>query len=205
MKTRSLLLIPLCVLLLSGLAVAQEGSDALLEQLRANSLDAHAISSKFTQEKHLSVFNDVVVSEGEFLFQRPRRLRWEYISPFRNGFVLNGESGKRWDDLTGNHDVDLSSDPAMCVVAEQVLAWATFDLETLRRQYEISVQSSKPVTLRLVPKSSALKSVVSHLRIEFSPDAKSVSVVELHDVDGDYTRLSFHETRLNPSIPEGAF
>nr|WP_287410798.1 outer membrane lipoprotein carrier protein LolA [Pseudodesulfovibrio sp.] len=204
MKIRSLLLILLCVLL-SGLAVAQGESDALLEQLRVNSLDTHAISSKFTQEKHLSVFNDVIVSEGAFLFQRPRRLRWEYISPFRSGFVLNGESGKRWDDLTGNHDVDLSSDPAMRVVAEQVLAWATFDLETLTRQYDISVLGTKPVTLRLVPKSSALKSVVSHLRIEFSPNAKSVSVVELHDVDGDYTRLSFYETLLNPSIPEGVF
>ncbi|WP_022661120.1 outer membrane lipoprotein carrier protein LolA [Paucidesulfovibrio longus] len=202
--SRALLLLLLLLPVLAANAPAGENSD-MLESLRREAMGVTTITSSFTQEKHLSVFNDTVISEGHFFFQRPGRLRWEYTRPFRSGFVLDRDKGRRWDDLGGDRDVDLEHDPMLRVVAEQILAWTAFDLDTLRKQYEIEVQDTGPISLRLVPKSPALHEIVSHLLILFSDDGRSIARVEIHDADGDFTRLSFHDTRLNPDIPEGTF
>lgn len=100
-----------------------------LMDLKAKAEKVTSIQSRFTQEKHLSMFDEVLISEGSFAFQRPSSLRWEYTTPFKAGFLLTGNTGIEWDEAAQTkREFSLKSSPIMAMVAQQIMAWTTLIL-----------------------------------------------------------------------------
>jgi outer membrane lipoprotein-sorting protein len=178
--------------------------DAVLQKLRAQATAVESISSDFSQETRLSVFEETIISSGHFFFQKPDKLRWEYLSPMTEGFALGGDQGVRWTETTRT-SFSLRNDPLMNVVARQLLAWATFDLAWLSAEYAITLEANSPVLLKLVPKSSDTALVLKHLLIEFSLSSNTVQRVELHEQGGDLTRILFENPQVNTPLDDGIF
>src|SRR5574344_598067 len=44
----------------------------------------------FTQVKQLPMLNDKMVSKGKMYYKQSSLLRWEYISPYKYIFIMNG-------------------------------------------------------------------------------------------------------------------
>lgn len=201
---RRLLWLPLLLCLAGPVGAASE-VDAVLAHLRQTASGVQSLQSDFVQEKHLSVFEEVLTSRGRFLFARPDKLRWELTEPVAAGFVLTGDQGRRWHARTGRSEpFDLEREPVMKLVAEQLIAWAAADFERLRRQYRIQVLSAEPVVLRLEPQGAA-GGFLDHLRVAFAPGDRHVAAVEVHEKDGDSTRIRFENSRINAPLPEDAF
>jgi outer membrane lipoprotein-sorting protein len=203
-----LLLLPLVVTAgFSLCALAQnQDIDFVLSRLGSKAAGIETISSSFTQEKRLCVFNETVVSSGRFLFSKPDRLRWEYSAPMAEGFALLGDTGLRWTEMSPTPArFSLRDDPFMNVIARQLLAWATFDLRWLSGEYDISLAGSSPVTLKLTPKRRDVATVLDHLLIEFSPAEDTVRRVEIHDRDGDFTRIIFENATVNAPLADDLF
>lgn len=178
--------------------------DAVLQKLRTQATAVESISSEFSQENRLSVFEETIISSGRFLFRKPDKLRWEYLSPITEGFALEGDQGVRWTETTRT-SFSLRNDPLMNVVAKQLLAWATFDLEWLSAEYEITLEADSPVLLKLVPKNSDTALLLKHLLIEFSLSAETVQRVELHEQGGDLTRILFENPQVNTPLNDEMF
>ena len=200
-----------CILTLSlGLILAGRASagsrdiDAVLQELRVQATAVESISSEFSQESHLSVFEETIVSNGRFLFRKPDKLRWEYLHPITEGFALDGNQGVRWTETTKT-SFSLRSDPLMNIVARQLLAWAIFDLEWLSAEYDIALAGESPVLLKLVPKDPDTSQVLKHLLIEFSVSSNTVQRVEIHDQSGDLTRILFENSHVNTPLDNGMF
>jgi outer membrane lipoprotein-sorting protein len=175
-----------------------DASAELFGRMEREAADVKTISSDFIQEKHLAMFRKVVTSRGRFLYQKPDRLRWESTEPVASGFVLNGTRGRRWHQRTGREErFDIGSEPVMKIVSEQILAWAKPDFARLQREYRIRV--------RLDPLSAPAAGAPDHLRISFSPDGKFVQTVEIHEKDGDSTRIRFVDTVVNRPIAPSLF
>lgn len=189
-----------------SLAAPPDGLNATLRGLQDRAARVASLSCSFTQEKHLAMFAAPVTSTGRFLFTRPDKLRWEYFSPARDGFVLDGGSGARW---TGESDArqtfSLRDDPAMRLVARQLLAWTTFDLPWLLREYDMKLESRTPTVLSLTPRQSGTAAVLESLIIEFSPESDTVRRLELHEPDGDFTRIIFANTTVNDPVDPALF
>lgn len=181
-------------------------NDAILSELQARAGTIQSISSSFTQEKHLSMFDEVMLSHGTFAFQRPSSLRWEYTSPFKTGFLLKEGAGTEWDEASGTErPFTTKSSPAMSMVASQIMAWTTFDIPWLRTRYDIKQLQADPTVLELYPKSAVAKEFLTHLVVTFSEDQSTVSVLELHETDGDFTRIRFTDTSINTPLPDTTF
>lgn len=198
-----------CLLLTLPARPACAGSTDLTEVLHTLSDKAasiETISSDFTQEKHLSMFNSVIVSTGRFLYGKPDRLRWEYVAPIVEGFAISGAAGVHWTDSpTNRQQFTLRQDPVMNIVARQLLAWATFDLDRLRQEYDIACDSTAPVILRLTPRSQEARSILQYLLIEFSPSQDTVARVELQEQGDDSTRITFTGTVINQPLDAELF
>ncbi len=192
------------VVLVATVAPAQP---SLQEQLRHRLAAAHAIttmSSSFTQEKYLSVFSETLKSSGRFYYQRPDKLRWELLEPVASGFVLRGHKGRRWQArIPGSEPFDLDSDPAMAFIAEQLFAWARLDIDWLQQRYLISIDCEQPLALSLRPRRK--DGFLERLQIVFAADNSHVQRVEVHEKDGDYTRIIFSATRINQPIDAALF
>lgn len=182
------------------------GSAAFFSSLERTAGAAQTLSSDFVQEKHLSMFKTVLTSKGRFHFAKPDRLRWELTAPVASGFVLKGDKGRRWHERTGRSEsFQISQEPVMKLVSDQLFAWARADFGWLAREYRIAVLSEAPAALRLEPRSAAAAGFLSHLLISFSADGRYVKSVEVHEKDGDFTRIRFVNTAVNKPLPADLF
>lgn len=201
----------LCMLvaLVSTAAASEPAAPAdaqVLERLQKLSSGVETLSSPFVQEKYLAIFKETLSSKGRFFYQKPDGLRWELLEPVVTGFILKGGEGRRWHERTGSGErFDIAREPIMKIVADQLLAWARADFEWLGKNYRISVQEQTPVKLRLVPLSAAAAGFIDHLQIVFAVDGRHVQVVEVHEKDGDYTRMRFADTVINRPLPKDIF
>jgi outer membrane lipoprotein-sorting protein len=199
-----LLLLHLVVTAAFG-APGPAAADPVLLQLQHLAATVGSLESDFVQEKHLAMFREVLTSKGRFLFGKPDRLRWEITEPVATGFIIQGNEGRRWHQRTGRTEsFDLAREPVMKLVAEQLMAWAAADFEKLGGQYRITVLSPAPVLLKLEPLAGAEK-FLDHLQVTFAADGSHVQAVEVHEKDGDFTRLRFFNTRVNGPLPKDAF
>lgn len=93
----------------------------------------------------------------------------------------------------------------MKLVSDQLFAWARADFGWLKREYRISVLSEAPAALRLEPRSAATAGFLNHLLISFSADGGYVKSVEVHEKDGDFTRIRFVNTQVNKPLQADLF
>lgn len=187
-------------------AATAAGSAALFSSLERTAGGVTTLSSDFVQEKHLSMFKTVLNSKGRFYFAKPDRLRWELTAPVASGFVLKGDKGRRWHERTGRTEsFQISQEPVMKLVSDQLFAWARADFGWLKSEYRISVLSPSPAALRLEPRSAATAGFLHYLLITFSADGRFVKSVEVHEKDGDFTRIRFVNTAVNKTLPADTF
>lgn len=190
----------------SGETPTPERSAAVFSSLERTAGAVRTLSSDFVQEKHLSMFKTVMTSKGRFYFSKPDLLRWELTVPVASGFVLKGDKGRRWHERTGRtENFQISQEPVMKLVSEQLFAWAKADFQWLKKEYRISVLGESPVALRLEPRSAATAGFLHHLLINFSTDGRYVRSVELHEKDGDFTRIRFINTAVNKPLAADLF
>ena len=187
-------------------ADSPETADAerIMERIGRAAGDVQTISSNFSQEKHLAMLKNVTITRGVFYFAKPDRLRWELTHPDRSGFAVDGEKGIKWKGKEENRRTfQLGSDPAIHHFVNQVFAWVRADRKWLKENYRISVRSEDPAALSLFPATEEEKNVLSRVEILFSSDDRYVQQVEIHEKDGDFTRIRFLNTIINsPFKPE---
>ncbi len=180
--------------------------DRVLADLERSAAGIEALSSDFVQEKHLEMFQETLVSRGRFYFSKPDKLRWEMTEPVASGFLLNGDNGKRWHERAGAAvPFDITREPGMRLIAEQLLAWARVDIVWLVQQYQMSLVSESPVTLKLVPLQPGAEQFLDYLQISFDPQRRHVETVEVHEPGGDSTRITFSGTELNQPLDPALF
>jgi len=189
-----------------GETLTPDGPATIFSSLERTAGAVRTISSDFVQEKHLSMFKTVLVSKGRFYFSKPDLLRWELTAPVASGFVLKGENGRRWHERTGRaENFQISQEPVMKLVSDQLFAWARADFQWLKKEYRITVLGESPVALRLEPRSAATAGFLHHLLITFSTDGRYVRSVELHEKDGDFTRIKFVNAAVNKPLQADLF
>lgn len=206
MMLRVFILIFACLLWIPVIATAAAPPESLLLTIQNKAAETRSVSSPFIQEKHLSLFNEVVISEGFFAFATPDSLRWEYQSPFRSGFIMHGPDGLEWDEASGTERkfTEMNS-PHMAMVSKQIMAWTAFDLQWLKSQYQLDLIQPEHVVLKLTPHSKDAREFLTHLLVTFTQDLTSIQAIELHESDGDFTRIKFTSPVINGAMPPSLF
>lgn len=190
---------------LAGAGTEDQELVPVLDRLAEAAAGIETLASDFVQEKYLAVFQEALRSGGRFYYQKPDRLRWELRTPVVTGFALDGNSGRRWrGDEANSESFDIRQDPVMKVVAEQLLAWARPDFSWLQAHYRLILVATAPVELRLEPRFETA-GMIDYLQIVFAADGSHVAQVEIHDRDGDYTRLRFSATKVNLPLDRKLF
>jgi outer membrane lipoprotein-sorting protein len=197
----------LAVLLLAalcGLSPRAFAADALAV-LKEKSASVMTVRSGFVQETVIPMFLRPMRSEGRFVFKRPDFLRWEYSSPMREGFSLKGETGIRWEDGGAARTAfTAETDPVAGVIARQLMAWITFDLASITREYGIETLGEEPLVLRMTPLRDDVRSVVASITITFGADGPA-SLVEIREARGGRTTIGFAGTIVNGPVDNGEF
>lgn len=178
---------------------AQPETDVYAQEIIARFGAVETLQSNFTQEKHLTLLAEPVESKGAFAFSKnPARLRWEYMEPFQNGFLMDGEKTYRLEKGVKQAVKGVMSRNT----AAQMLVWLTFDLKTLSETYDVTYFEGG-VTLR--PKADKNR-LLDKITVWFSKEnPQALSEIRMDEPGGDYTLLKFYDTQINQPLPKDAF
>lgn len=147
------------------------------------------------------------VSTGEFVFDRPNRFRFEYLRPFPQLIVADGQRVWLYDpDLQQATVRDqakvLADTPAMLIAASP-------DLTRLRQAFDLAdwAPDSANANLQWVQATPKVAGQLQHVRLGFKVGAR-VELVELDIVDnfGQRSQLRFVPTAAGrPAVERFAF
>ena len=177
----------------------------LLQLLHRTASTTTTLQSVFNQTTTVPLFSTPVESKGRFAFKAPAQLRWEYLEPTQEGFILNGSSIIRWEGEKTEHTVlPVSTNPLSAILGKQILGWISFDLDWITKDYVLSLDKNTPRTLILEPKTAPLKEIIASLRISFSDKGTATSVL-VKEQSGSATLLQFTATEVNSPLTEKEF
>lgn len=173
------------------------------EAIRATAGTITSVQADFIQEKHLPILTKPLVSEGEFYYQTPRSLRWEYKRPVRSVLLMHDGRVKRY--VAGTSGFTEEGGPgldAMQVVLEEITQWfkGRFDQNPM-----FTARLEPQGRIILTPKEASFSAVIQRIVINLSAQPGVIQSVIIYESKDAYTRMTFNHTVLNRKIEDEVF
>lgn len=202
----------LLVLIFTGLsAKAQYNGYTLLAdptaakaQIAEASQKTNSFKSDFIQEKNLGMLAEKMVSKGRFWFKKENQVRMEYSQPFQylmvlnNGKVLIKEGEKENKISTGSSKLFRQINAIMVdCVKGTMLSNPDFKVRLFG--------GSQAYLIELSPTAKNLRELFKNILITVDKKDYSASRIEMNELSGDNTVISFINKELNATIPDALF
>ncbi len=166
--------------------------------------NTHSIRSDFTQEKHLTMFEEVMNSKGEFLFKEPNKVRWEYVEPISYIIVLDGKRVSIKDDEKVK-SYDMDSNPIFKEINRLLVHSLNGEILS-SKDFRIEYFESKDRYMaRLFPNNEDMKQVIDNIEIYFAKIDFGVIGLRINEYSQDFTIIKFQNRILNEDIKNSSF
>lgn len=168
---------------------------------------ARTVLTRFIQERHLSLFDEPLRSEGFLCFQAPGRLRWETTAPYKSILVSDGMgvaqfewTEEKWKKL------DLGLGGALQNVVAQIAGVMDGRYARDQRGYQATVaRGADEWVITLVPQNESMRKMMAAIEIHLAADLQATRRVVLRETDGDHTDIIFTEQVVNFVPPPKTF
>lgn len=183
-----------------------ETVDDCLKRIEKNH-DAHKdFVGKFTQEKHVALFEEVIKSEGRFVFQKPSKVRWEYAKPHQSILVIDGDDGQKWTETTRRVEkFKLADDRGLDAVVKQLFTWFKGEFTKLKDDYDVEITARSPTKLKMKPKKEVVKKYIASIEVKFAEKDESIASVQITEPGDDFTLYTFSDTKLDGGVKDEEF
>lgn len=153
------------------------------------------LEADFVMTRKVAVLKETLTSKGRLMLAGKGQLRWETTAPSKSILIINGANGwLHYPDLSVTKAFDMTTDPVMKIMAEQLFALTGGDITPLSSLYDIREAADGAKTL--IPKSPRIKKLFQALHVVM-PKAGVVSKVTLISANGDSTIIEFENTIQN--------
>ncbi len=163
-----------------------------------------SIRSDFTQEKNLSMLAEKVVSKGVFYFKKANLVRLEYTQPFRYLLVMNnGKATIKDDSKTTQLDMHKTKifQQVNNLIVDCVQGSALNNSNFQVKIYENATQ----LRMDMKPLAKGLKEFFSDIIIFIDKTDYSVNKMQMNELSGDNTVITFSNKKINGDIPDAVF
>ena len=207
MRSLALLLSMLVALVMAGPSsaqVGQKGKDLSIEQLveavKAAYADADAMRADFVQVQSTVGFGPGEKQRGKVVFQRPKKMRWEFKAPVPKSFITDGKKMWVWSprENDGKGQVIIYENLAASSGMSDLLA----DLSALDEHFSVELatddgQVKRSHVLLATPKKEGAD--IKHLKLWLVRRNYQLERVEVTDQFGNVTDMSFSQVKINPA------
>ena len=158
-----------------------------------------------TQEKNISLFSETIISKGFCIFKRPGKLRLEFTEPFKSSLMVNDNRVYKYEYFNGTwKKIDPGNKEILGIIMNHIAAWLSgrFNDGNL---YEISGFFRPGVTILLTPKSNEFKKFIRSFELGLNRELNGLDYIIINETGKDFTKIRFHNDRLNDIIPNNLF
>jgi outer membrane lipoprotein-sorting protein len=204
----------LVVSLLIG-CVALRGAEVTTNSAPAVTLDevsramsgVKTVFARFVQERHLSLFQEPLRSEGYLSCEKPGRIRWEITQPYRSVLVSDGSGVAQFEWIDDQWKrLDLGLADAMQHIVSQIAGVIEGRYASNRREFDVTIAAGEggPV-LTLVPQQEKVRKMMRAIEVHLAPDLKGTRRVVLRESNADFTEIRFEEPVIDAVFPPATF
>ncbi len=173
-------------------------------KIKENAKKTISVSSDFIQEKHLTMMDEVLVSQGRFLYKKENKVRWEYTEPVNYAIIVNGST------FTINNDgkisaFDAESNPLFREINQMIMIAISGDFVDNQDFIPGFFENESMVLVRLKPVNELLLDILESIEIYFSKPSLQVEMMKFIEPEGDFTRTVFTNREENTDIAEEKF
>lgn len=178
-------------------APATASAEGAVDALRSFVRDAKAGRASFVQTVHAPNSSKTRVSSGQFEFSRPNRFRFNYLKPYPQAIVGDGE--KVWF-----HDPDLNQvtvrklGDALSSTPAALLAG-----QAIERDFELQAQPDRDGLSWVLATPRQRDGTIVSLKVGFR--GRSLAALEIADSFGQRSVLQFTDLQIEPSLPAERF
>lgn len=202
----------LTVLLLLGNLLAWAGTpltpqqkQEVIKNINKAAAEVKTLRCSFVQTKHLSLLSNELKAEGNFCYQQPDKLRWEYVSPYQYLFVFNGTKV-----YTANQSrkqvIDTNSNRVFKEIARMMLNSVTGKALSNSSDFVIDAFDEKDRwQITLSPKKKEVKSFFSKIELYFSKSNLVIAEINIYEKNRNKTHMVFQNMAVNESLNETLF
>jgi len=179
--------------------------DVWVKKINEQTTGISSLQAHFTQEKVISFLEEAVVSKGEFWFQQPDKIRWEYQDPYHYTMIMDGGM-LNVKDGSDEYSTDLSSNKMFEQMNGLISGSISGDL--LRQDDDYTkeyFQNKESLIIRFIPKSEDLSAYLQYIEIWFNRANLQVDKLLMQEPSGDYTSILFSERKINQVIGSDVF
>ncbi len=178
----------------------------LLERIEVTFLDTTSLGTSFEQEKQISFFDGTIKSTGALLFQHPDKVRMDSFTPFRTSAVVNGDTAIQYEFVNGRWTkLDTATNRMLHAVMKNIISWLQGRFNDASLYGVTGVMKSDQPYLTLTPKSPEYQKHIHHFELGINKAVNGLDSILIMLPDGDYTRYTFYNDRINGTLPSEIF
>ena len=172
--------------------------------IKSKSQNIHSIKSDFIQHKNLSILEETLVSEGNFLFKKENNIKWQYTSPFN--YTITISKGKFKIDNEGKlSEFDMNSNEMFKQINNMIVTAISGDFID-NPEFEVKFYKNKDFyKAELTPVDNTVSEMLSSISIYFHKEHYHVDKIKFLEPGDDYTLIIFNNRQENIHISEDDF
>lgn len=182
----------------------QQGKD-MVSRINSEASGLLSLKCNFTQVKKLKMMDKTISSSGEMFYQQSSKLRWEYQSPYKYLFIING-SKVMMKNARKTDVINVNQNKVFQEIAKIMMNTMTGKCLTDKSSFSSTMYKSGNLWLaRLIPQRKELKQIFSEIFITFDPSKMLPTEVVMKDRNGDTTTIKLSDQIKNGSISSDIF
>lgn len=168
------------------------------------SIKISSIKCDFKQEKNMSMLSDKVISKGKFYFKKENKVRLEYLVPAKNLIVMNaGKMFIKDDKKTQQMDMHRSK---VFQQLNNIIVGSINGSLFAGNDFTVNLsENNSLIRVELKPVSKMLKNFLSTIVLVLDKKDFTATRIEMNEVSGDNTILSFSTKEINGIVDEALF
>ena len=192
----------------SSQPLGDQESRAVLLNIEKSMRQVHSLACRFTQEKHLQIFADVLQMQGWCYINKPDQIRWEYFSPLRKAIILNKSDLKIFKpDVSGNKYQRTGQEKQyMQIVYRYIMKFFCGKFSSQDDNFYIIINRKSSGGYFLILRSRGkFQKIISRIVLQIPENYQGINSVAIHEPEGDYTLIKLHSFVINPKFKQGLF
>lgn len=150
-----------------------------------------SLECDFIQIRHSKMLSEDMRSDGRMSYRKPDVLIWEYTSPKRHSFAMEGAK-VTMKNAEGAEIADSGSKKAFREIARLMTGSLTGEMLADGRGFSAdAAEKGGEWVVTLTPVRKDLQQMLSSMTMYYDTQIKSVVKVELMERSGDYTTIVF--------------
>lgn len=187
----------------AALLLIAAGWTSSWESIHAAARDIRTVQAAFTQEKHLQILAQPLLSRGRLVFAAPDRLRWEYEAPLASVLLMDEGRVQRFVKTGETWTEDASAAlPAMSFVMQEISRWMNGRFDE-NPDFEARLEPGGRIVLS--PRKEALSKVIQKIVLQLADTPGVIESVTVYEDDRNFTRLHFTDVAVNQPVDPALF